>query len=889
MKRQCIGYKKKACGQPQVADNLCKNCIGKKFEDDVAEVFRLMGCKVQQDEFKSNRQTDIYVESSNGIFKTRAIVECKYHSTSNVQSNEVNQLVSITGPLLRNRDIDNAYLISTIGFAPSTKANARENGIECFTYDQLISKLIDFKPYLKQQIENFERDPLFDTYVDLNIERFHVNRKQKKLPLGLHSSSWMPVKNKLTKYLNRWINSLHSEHISILGDFGTGKTSFSKYYSYLLAKRYLADSVRHKRIPLLIRLSNFSRLEKGGVKAMITDFLVNECNLKTNYNCFQKLIEMGKFLLILDGFDEMSMQVDEKTRINNFQLLSSLAAENNKVILTGRPNYFPSLNKMRRAFGNTNPKDSIYDKINSDLIKKTTKSLSFEMIMLLPFSKKQINNFISKQSTRLKRHGDGCDDWSNLKNLIFKTYNLEDLAKRPVLLDIIVQTIPKIQSNVSDINLYRLYEVYTNFWINREWSKGDMRHLLTNDERLLFMQSIAMELYQCNTQSIHYSEIPEFVQKYFNLESKTKIDYFEHDVRTCTFLNRSDNGSYKFTHKSFLEFFVASKCIAELHEGDLNFVARLNLTNEVIDFISGKIKNEVLHRIAIDLKQICNKTLTENVFRIYAKLNDNIFNSFDFSGLDFRGMVFENFKFRECLFNRAFFDHAKLYNTQFHRCSLRKASFRHVCFGSEHYYVNKKCTTAGIVSFYGSDLTGSNFRGERFIKSNFSNVIFNKANFQNAAFLDCNLKNSSFKRTNLNSTLFSECQFNNTTFLSAYMRRSKFVKHHFKDYAKFGYRRSCPKRFSMSNDFRHSKFDSCNLKQAKLIGQTIKLSRFTNTDFSSARIVGTSYVLCSLERATFLNSDIVGCNFINCRNVEISFNNSLIKRSKMINNIESVL
>jgi sulfatase modifying factor 1 len=58
---------------------------------------------------------------------------------------------------------------------------------------------------------------------------------------------------------------------------------------------------------------------------------------------------------------------------------------------------------------------------------------------------------------------------------------------------------------------------------------------------------------------VHYSRIPDRVKERFGLEKAEEIDHFEADVRTCNFLNRDDEGDYTFVHKSFMEFFAASR------------------------------------------------------------------------------------------------------------------------------------------------------------------------------------------------------------------------------------------------------------------------------------------------------------------------------------------
>ena len=68
-----------------------------------------------------------------------------------------------------------------------------------------------------------------------------------------------------------------------------------------------------------------------------------------------------------------------------------------------------------------------------------------------------------------------------------------------------------------------------------------------------------MEMLRTEELALHYSRIPDRVKGHFELEKAQEIDHFEADVRTCNFLNRDEEGNYAFDHKSFMEFFAASR------------------------------------------------------------------------------------------------------------------------------------------------------------------------------------------------------------------------------------------------------------------------------------------------------------------------------------------
>jgi len=84
--------------------------------------------------------------------------------------------------------------------------------------------------------------------------------------------------------------------------------------------------------------------------------------------------------------------------------------------------------------------------------------------------------------------------------------------------------------------------------------------------------------------SIHYSRLPERVRTHFQLEKAAEIDYFEHDIRTCSFLNRDGEGNYHFVHKSLGEFFVAQWLAPRLVDGS---APEMRINEEVRGFVRG--------------------------------------------------------------------------------------------------------------------------------------------------------------------------------------------------------------------------------------------------------------------------------------------------------------
>jgi formylglycine-generating enzyme required for sulfatase activity len=193
-------------------------------------------------------------------------------------------------------------------------------------------------------------------------------------------------------------------------------------------------------------------------------------------------------------------------------------------------------------------------------------------VHLLPFDQEDIQAMLQARFP---------DEWERYWQQIEHTYNLAELAQRPVLLDMIARSLPDLQPGQA-VNAARLYEAYTDLWLARDEEKG--RKLITRADKRLFMQEQALEMLRREQLSIHYSRLPERVRTHFRLEKAHEIDYFEHDIRTCSFLNRDGEGNYRFVHKSFQEFFVAQWLAPKLLDGS---APEMGINEEIRGFVRG--------------------------------------------------------------------------------------------------------------------------------------------------------------------------------------------------------------------------------------------------------------------------------------------------------------
>ncbi|HUV94169.1 MAG TPA: SUMF1/EgtB/PvdO family nonheme iron enzyme [Anaerolineae bacterium] len=436
---------------------------------------------------------------------------------------------------------------------------ARERAVETddlvrtFTLDEFYRELIDFEPYVRALVADYEGDELSTYYVNLGCQ-------------SGDGSVYKPMDG----YVDRWLDDPTRNHISILGDYGTGKTSFCRQYAARLGRRWLSDP-DHCRIPILISLRDYAKAVN--LKQLVTDFLVNRYSIQAGYEAFRRFNADGKLVLLFDGFDEMAQKVDYPTTVDNFEELARAVEARSKVLLTCRTPYFRTRAEAEKLLSWRGPEAPIEARdLPERAVIDLTERPNFEIVHLLPFQPEDIQMMLRARFPA---------EWQGYWQQIEDTYNLKELAQRPVLLDMIARSLPHLKPGQA-LNAARLYEAYTDLWLLRDEEKG--RRLITRADKRLFMQELALEMLRREEWSIHFSRLPERVRAHFRLEKAHEIDYFEHDIRTCSFLNRDGEGNYCFVHKSFGEFFVAQWLAPKLLDCS---APEMRINEEVRGFVHG--------------------------------------------------------------------------------------------------------------------------------------------------------------------------------------------------------------------------------------------------------------------------------------------------------------
>jgi predicted NACHT family NTPase/WD40 repeat protein len=464
---------------------------------------------------------------------------------------------------------DEAWLITARRISPAAREEVEkiENKyLECYTFDEMVDMDADFSRYVNWLQEEIQRRGIDKKYVPLACtkEEFNPLTKKRMTPsLYDEQHGW------IDGCINRWLDDSNKEHISVLGEFGTGKTWFTLHYASVALKRYqeaVKQGTQRPRLPLVIPLRDYAKAVS--VESLFSEFFFRKHEIPiSGYSAFEQLNRMGKLLLIFDGFDEMAARIDRQLMIDNFWQLAKAIVPGAKVILTCRTEHFPKAQEGHDLFTS---------KLQSSNISLTGENPQFEVIELAKFNEDQIRQVLSLQTNQ------------QTVEQVMSNPKLLELSSRPVMTELVLEALPDIEAGKS-IDMSRIYLYAVQHKMKRD-IKAE-RTFTSLADKLYFLCELSWEMLSTDRMSINYQDFPERIRRLFGsaVQQQKDLDHWRYDMMGQTMLIRNSDGDYAPAHRSLIEFFVAYKFAAELGALHKDFLGIAKEQNNINYSLEGKV------------------------------------------------------------------------------------------------------------------------------------------------------------------------------------------------------------------------------------------------------------------------------------------------------------
>jgi hypothetical protein len=214
------------------------------------------------------------------------------------------------------------------------------------TQDGFLDNLVNFTDYKNEIRKRVIVSTLPESELTLNQVYTPSEFLQEDLSKEVKSSNY--VEN----YLKEWLQESSRKQIALLGGYGQGKSSTALMLSYQLLFENLQISTR---IPILIELRGMS--PRNLTPLALLGAWASRYRIEPQ--ALMRLLIAGRLLLIFEGFDEMALIGNMEARRKHFETLWKFCYPQNKILITGRPNFFLDDQEMKKALGIDKPKKVI--------------------------------------------------------------------------------------------------------------------------------------------------------------------------------------------------------------------------------------------------------------------------------------------------------------------------------------------------------------------------------------------------------------------------------------------------------------------------------------------------------------------------------------------------
>jgi uncharacterized protein YjbI with pentapeptide repeats len=589
------------------------------------------------------------------------------------------------------------------------------NLFEADGYDKVVHALrVRRKQFVVGETETHDFFPYFE-----NILNDHG------LKLGAHASFENRLKDPTSIYLPLRYDAfqangnldeyLKSEFVKpgillLMGDYGSGKS--------FIVRRYLADQVQRWKepavdsllpLPVFYSLNRFTNMHEGSIIDEILRELRAGGVITLQRTSLQRMIEDGKMLFILDGFDEILLLAHSANIQQRFQsIVSPLMPDRNRILITSRPGVVTWLSN-------------------------TTEISLLEALRLLPWNKDVWDDYL--YACKEIGWDFPLENIKVFRDLVLNHEELSTLTNVPLYCQMMVETSRQLIDRLDSINLVVLYDLYIQSYLMREVERSVIKDVSI---KLELMMAVALGMLQKDRMQFTISDMEQALRENAQHLNAQIIDAFAtHDLAVHSLLVFDHENRLSFSHKSFYEYFTALRIYQDFKNEVLNnkltILKGYSLSMEIIGFLMKMFTDEdktFLQMIPVILADNSNslgvsrsKFLLRNLALIQLMITGKLFN-LKLSELDFRGLSFSGGQ-----------SHLHIVNVNLDRCKLANADLQK------------------------AELTGSSLRG-----ANLQNCILDNANLMNVDLSGANLRGISCSGTKFHGAKFDSVKIDRTTF-----------------------------------------------------------------------------------------------------------------------------
>lgn len=236
---------------------------GKRFEEYVHQLLRLSGYSVQRDCLVDGTQIDAVATRADTLAPIRYLVECADH-TRPTSIAYVKEKAGVLLGIDQSRALTLLIVVARNGFSAEARAFAADKPqLLLRSVSELEAGLVDFAPYRAAYTQSYQAAS--GRFKEANLAAHYV-----ELTVRHMDGHTAPI----SEAISSWLLEPENNVVFLLGDYGAGKTSFLRHFTFELLSGHLTPDV----LPVLIPLRDFRTAVN--LRQVITDTLVNDYGVR---------------------------------------------------------------------------------------------------------------------------------------------------------------------------------------------------------------------------------------------------------------------------------------------------------------------------------------------------------------------------------------------------------------------------------------------------------------------------------------------------------------------------------------------------------------------------------------------------------------------------------
>ncbi len=393
-------------------------------------------------------------------------------------------------------------------------------------------------------------------FVPLKIAaNYSGNTKQDIIPRSQNQSS---AETNVWDFL-----AANNNKLVILGRPGSGKTTLLRHLTLIYAtkQQHNIKLKDNRKVPKLIPVLFYLRDIRDEIISQnptletliqedIKNFKINNQNLIPPSNWVENKLQRNKFLIMLDGLDEVADK-NQRQQVITWVDNQMQSYQDTVFILTSRPNGY----------------------------REVQSQITVDELEVQPFNREQITDFLQRWylQTEIRSRAGQCDDGvkqvaeeqaNNLIERIVNSRPLVAMAVNPLLLKMIA-TVHR-RGNVLPGKRVELYKEICQILLEKRQRAKNIPDVLTASQKESVLQELALKLMQNYKRRFTLAEAENWISgqlKTLPNLSNTQ-DFIKHIRDDCGLLVEKEIGEYEFAHLSFQEYLAAIQ-ISELNQENI--------------------------------------------------------------------------------------------------------------------------------------------------------------------------------------------------------------------------------------------------------------------------------------------------------------------------------